>query len=143
MIGKPEWFKRRKYGGWGLTPRTWQGWAYTAALACAAFAASALFKPGSAEFWGYVYVLTAFAALDVGSILLGMKKDEREAAHEAVAERNAAWVMVLVITIALIYQVSTSASSGAYAGVDPFLVLALFAGVLVKAFTNYKLDREN
>ena len=28
MIGKPSWFQRRKYGGWGLFPRVWQGWAY-------------------------------------------------------------------------------------------------------------------
>ena len=24
MIAKPEWFKRRKYGGWGLGIKTWQ-----------------------------------------------------------------------------------------------------------------------
>lgn len=28
MFAKTEWFQKRKYGGWGLTPRTWQGWAY-------------------------------------------------------------------------------------------------------------------
>ena len=27
MIGKPEWFTYRIFG-WGLRPRTWQGWAY-------------------------------------------------------------------------------------------------------------------
>jgi len=27
MIGNPEWFQRRKYGGWGIFPKTWQGWA--------------------------------------------------------------------------------------------------------------------
>ncbi len=27
MFGKPEWF-REKTVGWGLTPITWQGWAY-------------------------------------------------------------------------------------------------------------------
>jgi len=32
MIGKPEWFKRRKYGGWGIFPKTWQGWVYIAAI---------------------------------------------------------------------------------------------------------------
>lgn len=28
MFGKPEWFKKKKWG-WGLTPITWQGWVYT------------------------------------------------------------------------------------------------------------------
>ncbi len=28
MIGRPGWFKPRRYIGIGLTPRTWQGWAY-------------------------------------------------------------------------------------------------------------------
>lgn len=27
MFGKPEWFKKRQ-AGWGITPVTWQGWAY-------------------------------------------------------------------------------------------------------------------
>lgn len=31
MIGKPEWFKKKKFG-WGLTPVTWQGWVYVASL---------------------------------------------------------------------------------------------------------------
>jgi len=143
MIGKPEWFKRRKYGGWGLTPRTWQGWAYTAALACAAFAASTLFKPGSAEYWAYIFVLAGVASIDIVSIMIGMRKDERENAHEAVAERNASWAMVVVITVAVAYQAWLAASTKQYAAVDPFLVLALFAGVAVKAYTNYKLDKEN
>ena len=29
MFGKPQWF-RPKAIGWGLTPISWQGWAYTA-----------------------------------------------------------------------------------------------------------------
>ncbi len=28
MIGRPEWFKPRRYTGVGLMPKTWQGWAY-------------------------------------------------------------------------------------------------------------------
>ena len=30
MFGKPNWFRPKTFG-WGLTPITWQGWAYTAA----------------------------------------------------------------------------------------------------------------
>ena len=28
MIGKPEWFERRKYLGWGIHPKTKEGWIY-------------------------------------------------------------------------------------------------------------------
>ena len=28
MIGRPEWFKPRRYAGIGLTPKRWQGWVY-------------------------------------------------------------------------------------------------------------------
>lgn len=30
MIAQKEWFGRRKYTGWGVTPKTWQGWVYIA-----------------------------------------------------------------------------------------------------------------
>jgi len=29
MLGRPEWFTFR-VAGWGLAPRTWQGWVYIA-----------------------------------------------------------------------------------------------------------------
>lgn len=32
MFGRPEWFEPRSIG-WGLMPRTWQGWVYTAGWA--------------------------------------------------------------------------------------------------------------
>lgn len=31
MIGKKEWFRKKTFG-WGLTPKTWQGWVYVAVL---------------------------------------------------------------------------------------------------------------
>ena len=32
MFGKPNWFRPKTFG-WGLTPITWQGWAYSAVWA--------------------------------------------------------------------------------------------------------------
>ena len=29
MIGNPKWFNLRKYGGWGITPKTKQGYIYS------------------------------------------------------------------------------------------------------------------
>ncbi len=28
MIGRPDWFAKKKYTGWGIRPKTWQGWVY-------------------------------------------------------------------------------------------------------------------
>ncbi len=28
MIGKPGWFTTKRYTGWGIRPKTWQGWVY-------------------------------------------------------------------------------------------------------------------
>ena len=30
MIAQASWFERRKYGGWGVTPKAWQGRVYLA-----------------------------------------------------------------------------------------------------------------
>lgn len=142
MFGKPEWFERRKYGGWGLTPKTREGWLYIAAIIVPIAAFQAL------PFWDAqvrTYVTAGwavFVAFDVLDIMFRMKKDERETMHEAIAERNAAWVMVVVVALGLLYQAVTSALSGA-PYVDPFLALALFAGLAAKAITNWKLSREN
>jgi hypothetical protein len=34
MIGNPEWFTYRIFG-WGVAPKTWQGWVYVAVVAAA------------------------------------------------------------------------------------------------------------
>jgi hypothetical protein len=142
MFGKPEWFERRKYSGWGLTPKTREGWLYIAAIILPLLAFQAL------PFWDAqvrMYAAAgwaAFVAFDVLDIMFRMKKDEREEMHEAIAERNAAWVMVVAIAAGLVYQ----AVSSSVAGVpyfDPVLAFALFAGLAAKAYTNWKLSREN
>ena len=78
MIGRPEWFTYR-LAGWGLQPRTWQGWVYVAGL-CAAFAlVSMLPVPERIRDWGY-YALAGLALLDVLDIMIrmGAHHDERE-----------------------------------------------------------------
>ena len=141
MIGKPEWFQRRKYGGWGIMPKTWQGWTYLAVL----FIPFAVFQ--SLPFWSSSTrtVVTAvwlglilFETLD---IMFHLKKDERDYLHEAVSERNAAWVMVSVLAIGIIYQlISSGLQQRVY--FDPVIMIALFGGVAAKAITNIYLDKK-
>jgi putative Mn2+ efflux pump MntP len=141
MIGKPEWFQRRKYGGWGIIPKTWQGWVY---LACVIIP-FAVFQ--SFNFWSTqtrVYVTIAWAVFllfDVTHIMIFLKKDEREHKIEAIAERNSAWAMVIVLAIGISYQ-AISSGIGQKPNVDPFLVAAILFGLIAKAISNIILERK-
>jgi len=143
MIGKPEWFTRRKYTGWGLTPKTWQGWIYIAAI----ILPFVIFQ--SLPFWSFqvravvTIVWFIFLALDVFHIMIRMKKDERERIHEAIAERNALWAIMLIMAAGVAYQVSRSAVLQDFSQVDWFLVAALAVGLIVKSISNYYLDKHD
>lgn len=140
MIGKAEWFERRKYGGWGLHPKTWQGWVYIAVFMLPFIAFQAL------PWWDVkmrVYVTLGWLALlllDVVHIMITLKRDELEYKIEAISERNAAWVMVAIITAGVLYQVFQSSMTQSM-HVDWFLVAALFGGVIAKSVSNIVLEK--
>ena len=143
MIGKPEWFRRRKYGGWGIgMPTNWKGWVYLAAV----FIPFAIFQ--ALPFWSTTtrLIVTGIWALflfvDVTSIMIRIG-DEREKIHEAFAERNALWAILLVLVIGISYQVAVSAVKQDFGEVDIFLIIAVVLGVVVKAISNIYLDRKN
>lgn len=141
MIGRPEWFERRKYGGWGLHPKTWQGWVYIAIIILP------LIVFQSIPVWDTatrVYVTIGWALfllLDTGHIMLTIRRDEREYKIEAVSERNAAWTMMFILVIGAAYQVITSALQQSLK-VDWFIVAALFAGLIVKSVSNLVLEKK-
>jgi hypothetical protein len=140
MIGKPKWFKRRKYGGWGICPQAWQGWLYLFLILVPFVIFQAL------PFWDIktrIYVTIGwllFLGLDVNHIMVTLKRDEREQKIEAFSERNAAWTMVMILVIGVIYEVITSALKQKLA-VDWFLLSALFAGMIVKTLSNIMYER--
>ena len=81
-------------------------------------------------------------AVDVLDIMMRLKMDEREKQHEAIAERNAAWYLVVVLAAGLVYDLVVNAlQQKVY--VNPFIAAALFGAVLVKAATNIYLDKKN
>jgi divalent metal cation (Fe/Co/Zn/Cd) transporter len=142
MIGKPEWFTRRKYGGWGLTPATWQGWVYVIAMILPLMIFSALPYWTTEVRLAVTGVWVLVLAVDVIDIMMRLRMDEREKLHEAIAERNAAWYMVIVLAAGLVYGMVVNAlQERVY--VDPFIAIALFGAVLVKAATNIYLDKKN
>ena len=134
MIGKSEWFGRRKYGGWGLTPKTWQGWVYIVVFAGMTAIIQAL--PTTVDIRQYMtYALIGIVMLDVLHIMSILKKDELEEKVEALSERNSTWAMVSVLAVGIIYQSITSQ-------VDIFLIVTLGAGVVTKAISNWWLEHK-
>ena len=140
MLGRPEWFKRRKYSGWGVTPKTWQGWLYTAAILIPFLIFQSL-PQWSNEVRTYVTLgWVAFLILDIGHIMITLNKDERDNKIEALSERNAAWVMVLIIAVGILYQAISSGLKNDFR-VDLFLVAALFGGMIAKSLSNIIIQR--
>lgn len=141
MIAKASWFKRRKYGGWGVSPKTWQGWVYIAVMIIPFMIFQAL------PYWGtqtrlYVTIgWVVFLMLDIIPTMVTVRRDEREYKNEAVAERNAAWFMVMVLVIGLLYEIISSALRQDLQ-VNWFLVAALFGGALIKTISNIYLDKK-
>ena len=140
MIGKAHWFGRRKYGGWGISPKTWQGWVYMAIVILPYIVFQAL------PFWDNITRLIvtvlwlSFLMVDVNHIMFTMKRDEREYKMEAISERNAAWFMVLVLVVGVVYQIVSSALNKSFE-VNWFMVIALFGGAIVKSISNIYMDK--
>lgn len=140
MIGKQEWFTRRKYGGWGIYPVTWQGWVYLALfiLPFAAFQAlpwwSVELRVGVTIAWG------ALLLFDTLHIMATMKKDERETKIEAFAERNAAYAMLAVLILSILVDAIRNGLQERFV-LDPWIAAALIAGVIAKAASNLYLER--
>lgn len=143
MLGKPEWFERRKYWGWGISPKTWQGWVYLFIIIVPFMVIQSLFDWNN-EARIIVTLIWLFVVLiDVLDIMIRLKKDEREAAHEAIAERNALWAMMIALVLGLSYQIAKSAALGIISGIDPFIVGALLAATITKTVTNFYLDKKD
>lgn len=144
MLGNPKWFKRRKYSGWGLTPATWQGWAYLGVLICSVcfvFLVTTWLEIQTFYQIGIVLFMLILITIDCLHIAFRMDKDERETAHEALAERNSAWVMGIVLAGGILFQSTISFLEGNLY-VDPFIVTALVSGIIAKGISNwYYMDK--
>jgi len=141
MIAKKEWFERRKYLGWGVHPKTWQGWAYIIGLILIVMIVQSL------PFWTdemrfYITIgFVGFILIDILPLMFTINRDEREHKIEAVSERNAAWFMAMVLTGGLVYDLIIGALNQQI-NVNWFIVIALFGGSIVKTITNIVLERK-
>lgn len=142
MLGKPEWFRRRKYAGWGFFPKTFQGWIYLLVIIAGVFVIQVISGPNEEIKLIATFVWAGIFALDSIDIMIRMPRDEREKIHEAIAERNALWVMIIVLAVGIAYRAAQSALAN-HVYIDPVILIALFGGLLAKAVTNVYLDRKN
>jgi hypothetical protein len=142
MIGKPEWFKRRKYSGWGFTPATWQGWVYILVMIVPIIVISNLKMPGDTQIV-FLVIWALIFCVDFVDIIIHLKKDERDRIHEAIAERNALWVVLAVMVAGLAYQVASDVVTKSITKVDPVILIALFAALIAKIITNVYLDKKD
>jgi DMSO reductase anchor subunit len=142
IIAKPEWFERRKYTGWGVNIKTWQGGVYLAGMLSLLIALQLIPALTIEMRLVFTGIWMAFLLLDLGDVMWKLKKDERERLHEAIAERNAAWAMMFILVIGLFIELVYNAFQQKIY-VDPFIVIALVAGMIIKSVTNYKLERSD
>lgn len=143
MIGKPEWFTRRKYLGWGIMPKTWQGWAYLIGIILPMFAIQFIPQVDRRGQGIFLAVWALIIVVDVIDIMVHMRTDERERVHEAIAERNALWAMVAVLAVGISYQAAQSMVREGAPGFDPVIIIALIVALVAKAGTNIYLDRKD
>ena len=104
MIGKSEWFKYRIFG-WGVAPKTWQGWVYLAAAAALLAFATAITYNNALKPWIFGIIVALFLA-DVLHIMSQLHKtsDERENMHQLIIERNCSFAAIVALLGVAIYQ---------------------------------------
>jgi hypothetical protein len=142
MIGKPEWFSRRKYTGWGFNPKTWQGWVYVLVMVSPIIIIANLQTFGTVQMI-FLIAWAVIFGIDIIDITIHLGRDERERIHEAIAERNTLWAIIAVLAGGIAYQVSSGVVSHTMAKVDPVILIALAVGLVVKIISNIYLDRKD
>lgn len=140
MLAKKEWFQRRKYGWWWVTPKTWQWWTYLWIMIgiLAVLMAMPMWDNNTRTAILIVWIVILF--IDIVPIMFTLDKDERETKIEAIAERNTAWTMTLILTLWILYDVIISWLNNQIE-VNYFIIGALVWWVIVKSASNFILER--
>ncbi|MGC9309963.1 MAG: hypothetical protein ACP5D2_04700, partial [Candidatus Nanoarchaeia archaeon] len=84
----------------------------------------------------------SFLFIDHIDVIYKLNKDEREIIHEAKSERNALWIITIIISLGLVYQIIMSGLKQELL-IDWVLVFALIAGLITKSISNIYLDKKN
>lgn len=141
MLAKKEWFQRRKYGWWWVTPKTWQGWVYIWIMIVWLSFFQALWVWDDKTRFIITWVWLLILLIDMIPIMFKVDRDEMELKIEAISERNAAWWMSFVLVIWVLYDIIKSSLSWEIS-VNIFLVIALVVGIIIKSISNYILEKK-
>jgi len=137
MLGRPEWFTFR-VAGWGLAPRTWQGWVYIAGFVVLWALISLLpLAPGVRDALSFTVV--GLLVMDVISIWaqMGKHQDERERLHQLIVERNCSVAAVFAVLAAMAYETWRNAPmAGDSIPFDPVLLGILGVMALTKLISS-------
>ena len=134
MFARAEWFTSRSTG-WGVAPRTWQGWAYLLVFTAIfiALAGSPLSETAKQILMGF---LGAFILVDIVAVWvrMGRHQDERFRMHQLIIERNCSFAAVFSVIAVIGFRIYGSqntlrADSFPF---DPLLLGVLGAMVLTK-----------
>lgn len=140
MIGRTEWFTYRM-AGWGIQPRTWQGWLYVAGAMALVTMIGILPLPEKPKIilmgtLGGVFVLDCLVIMTQ----LGKVHDERDRLHQLIIERNCSFAAVFSLVGAVFYQTyQHRANLGAGLPFDPYLVVVVGIMVLTKLASTFYL----
>ena len=141
MFARREWFSRRKYGGWGVTPKDWRGIAYFIIMIGSLFIIQAILPLTEIQ-RVYVSMVWLFILLiDIVPIMITVEKDEMEKRAEAISDRNAAWAMVFILLIGLLYEMVLGIQEETVR-INWFILGALIMGALAKTITEIVIGRK-
>ncbi|MGV8162265.1 MAG: hypothetical protein ACP5N2_02935 [Candidatus Nanoarchaeia archaeon] len=137
MIGRPEWFKYRIFG-WGVAPKTWQGWAYIATFLALIGITMALNLSAKTEMI-VTGVIIGLLVLDVLHIMMLLPKfsDERENQHQLIIERNCSFAAIAALILVAAYQTYQNRDllGSATFPFDTSIVIVLGAMLAAKIFS--------
>ncbi|MBU1031047.1 MAG: hypothetical protein ABIC91_08095 [Nanoarchaeota archaeon] len=142
MIGKPEWFTYRIFG-WGLRPKTWQGWLYVVIIMALCGLISLLPAPDNIKSWLFGAVITIFI-IDVLIIMTKLSKvhDERENKHQLIIERNASFTAVVAIVAIMLFQVYQNRFLDLEMPFDKSLLIVLIVMVVMKGISTIYVNKK-
>lgn len=132
MIGKPEWFKYRIFG-WGIAPKTWQGWTYIGVWMLIIIIATITTAQSSIYGW-VIGILLSILIIDTLHIMTKLSKvsDERENYHQLIIERNCSFAAITSLALLAIYQAYTNKNFVTTNNFLPFDVsIAIVLGVML------------
>ena len=143
MIGKPEWFTYRIFG-WGLRPRTWQGWVYVVVFVALFMGTASMPIPETTKM-SIMWVLMGILIINAVHIMTSLHKfhDERQNLHHLIIERNVSLAAVLALVgVALLQTYQNRGITVSGLPFDWSIAVILGVMVLTKGISTFYVNKK-